>query len=368
MKRYVIYVIYDPCGEIHSYVQRMLFELRQIASKLVLVCNFAIDKGKVPSYVDELYARENKGFDAAAYKEIIIKNQNEILESDELIITNDSYYGPLYPFYEMFEKMDKEDCDYWGVTKHPGGYVDKIPVPEHIQSYFMAFEKTIISNPSFYDFWRKLRPMSVLEKVIMEFEIGINRFLVQNNYVGKNYMECMGFGSTLEIGENPYINHSYELIKFYRMPFFKRKSLMFDSDFYSEGLRALEFIRDNTYYDIKQITHHYLFLSEQNRDKKTINYISLNSFINKHNALLIYGNGKWAHNLDHYFEFCNFPIPIHVVTNRHGAENAILFSDVTVSEGMGVIIAIADNSIASDVRGICLDKFKTEDIFLLCKS
>ena len=40
-----------------------------------------------------------------------------------MIMMNFTIMGPIYPFEEMFKKMDSKDLDFWGMTKHYKIYI-----------------------------------------------------------------------------------------------------------------------------------------------------------------------------------------------------------------------------------------------------
>ena len=60
--------------------------------------------------------------------------------ADDLVVINDSSYGPLYPFAESFEKMAARNCDFWGYTGYNAfGNV-------HISSYFYYFRRRVVDS------------------------------------------------------------------------------------------------------------------------------------------------------------------------------------------------------------------------------
>lgn len=362
MRRFIVYVIYDPQSMIYDYVNTMLNELRKHSTKLVVVCNFDSCVYYPFQDVEEVIYRENKGFDAAAYAEVITKYESEIHEYDELMITNDTYYGPLFPFYEMFNKMEQIKCDYWGITFHPGGHLGNIEIPEHIQSYFLNFKRSIILDDDFYKFWRDLSIDDSLNETILHFEIGINVFLGKKGYLGCSYMGIQGFNTLLNKDDNPYMMYSYELISTYRVPIIKRRSLSFDNPQFENSMKALTYIREKLDYDIDNIISNIWQLSTINSNTVTYNYIKLNDFICKHTRLYIYGNGKWANNMDAYINMMRYPIAIHVVSEKKTGEQTCLFSDIELREGDGIIIAVSNPIVISEIYNTCLTRFKPDDI------
>ena len=141
-KRMGIFVFYDAMGVVDGYVEHLLESMQNEVQKLVVVVNGAIvgssyQKLKKKSY--EVYIRDNVGYDAGAYKDAVTKFLiNEQMDKwDEILLFNDTFYGPIYPWKDIFQKMKRENIDFWGLSKFPkGNYFDTgEEIPEHVQGY-----------------------------------------------------------------------------------------------------------------------------------------------------------------------------------------------------------------------------------------
>lgn len=121
--RTTIYVFYEKNGEVRDYVTYCLNGLKEVARDILVIVNGKISSDGLQKLKDlnvEVLQRENTGFDFVAYKAGVEHIGYDKLKSyDELILTNNSYYGPIYPFSEMFNEMAKRECDFWGINKHP---------------------------------------------------------------------------------------------------------------------------------------------------------------------------------------------------------------------------------------------------------
>lgn len=71
-----------------------------------------------------------------------------------------------------------------------------------------------------------------------------------------------GFDMPLYKEVNPYLMYPYELVKQYGVPIIKRKCLDFNSNWYENAIKALEFIREETKYNINLIIEHMRRLSD----------------------------------------------------------------------------------------------------------
>ena len=109
MKRFAIYFFYDQDGIVDDYNIYMLEDLKNNIDHLMVVSNGPLNEEvykKFTKVSDEIFERDNKGFDVWAYKEGILKAGWNLLEQyDELILLNFTNFGPIYPFKDMFDEM-----------------------------------------------------------------------------------------------------------------------------------------------------------------------------------------------------------------------------------------------------------------------
>ena len=151
MKRFGIFLCFDVDGIIDDYIYYMLDDICKNLDELIIVSNGFLNEESMSGLSNysnhDIVIRDNIGFDAGAWRDVMLDvGFDKLCEFDEIILFNDSFFGPIYPFKEMFDKMDEEDVDYWGITNHgeapnsrdmcPYGYR-----PRYIQTYFLSFFK-----------------------------------------------------------------------------------------------------------------------------------------------------------------------------------------------------------------------------------
>lgn len=123
MNKIAIYVFYEKNSEVRDYVTYYINGLKEVAKDILVVINGDISSAGLQKLKDlnvEVLQRENIGFDFAAYKAgIEYIGYDKLKNYNELILTNNNYYGPIYPFSEMFDEMAKRECDFWGINRHP---------------------------------------------------------------------------------------------------------------------------------------------------------------------------------------------------------------------------------------------------------
>lgn len=142
-KTLAIMAFYDPDGVVDDYVIFCLSELHKVAERIIIAVNgklMAEGEKKLKRITNDIYIRENKGFDFGAYKEVIGQYllEQETDSYQKLILCNDTCFGPFTSFVKIFSQMDGKDPDFWSMN-----YIDDLLLP-HFQSYFMVFKKDAI--------------------------------------------------------------------------------------------------------------------------------------------------------------------------------------------------------------------------------
>ena len=124
MSRITIAVVVGDKQILDDYIIFMLREVRRFTSRLIVTINGSLSQGelnKIIDVTDTVIQRANKGYDCGAYKDTIENciGWEEILKYDELLLMNDSCFGPLYDLNELFESMKSRNLDFWGITEQP---------------------------------------------------------------------------------------------------------------------------------------------------------------------------------------------------------------------------------------------------------
>lgn len=245
--RLCIFSFFDKNGYVDDYVEYLLKELITCVSKLIIVVNGKLDsRGEdiLLQFTDEVYVRGNEGFDAGSYKFILCHklSMEEINSFDEVILCNDTFYGPFIPMTDVFDKMDNVDCDMWGLN----GYVGWIY--PHIQSYFIVFRDRIVKSDLLIDFFNNNIDESTrdIHHVYCQFENGIYDYMVrQNDMKSAQYVE--------DNCNYDLYKCSYAYLQEFKFPILKKKvfDLMYSS--LNNAMCSLSYIKNNTNYDIELI-------------------------------------------------------------------------------------------------------------------
>jgi len=364
MKRLCIYVIYDHENIVDDYIGYMLQKLRKVVDYLVVVCNFRhIIRGgdNIRLFADELYYRENTGFDAGAYKDVLCRylGWDVVRGYDELLLANDSFYGPVYPFENLFDRMDKTRVDYWGLTRCPKGKLASgYSYKSHIQSYFFAIRKKVLSDDNFKALWESMeQPQSYVHAIIV-YELGLNQFMQENGYEGAAVMELFSLLVKAKENENPYMTCALELIRDVGIPVIKRKSFNLTNPGFDNALEALKFIERECDYDTGMIVRHLSRLG------KGLSLMSLDEFYAAHPRIYIYGAGLYGKRLEKYFAYKGWRFEKFLVTDSETpSEHCISFDKADIAENDGIIIAVGSEKAFREILNSIQKRCNREQIF-----
>ena len=237
MKRLGVFVFYDKQGIVDHYVEYLLDGLKEHMSRLVIVCNGLLtDQGRnrLNKYTKEIYVRENTGFDAMGYKLAMTSylGWKEIEQFDEVLLFNDTFYGPVYDFSEMFAAMEHVSCDFWGITceKQFKDYLfgSGQVAPTHIHTYFCVYRKHAFMNEVFKNYWNEFDSTEWFFSDVCRHEMIFTQVLEQAGLTWKTYVELPDYHEKdmLDASVNPYYSLAYDIIKNDRCPILKRKNFI----------------------------------------------------------------------------------------------------------------------------------------------
>lgn len=272
-RRLGIFLFYDAAGVVDDYVTFLLADLRRVLTELIVIANGVVqDEGRkrLSRFADAFVVRENRGFDAGAWKEGIVAvcGEEKLRTFDEVVLANDSFFGPFIPFQTIFERMEERKLDFWGLSVHGEAPGERSPYgyrPRYLQTYFLVFGKKMIRSGDFFRYWRRFPELTDPSELSDRFCAVLTRYFEDLGY-------CWGaFSDTTDL-ESPdrrknFDPHSfalYELLSKRNYPVLKRRSFMIPRRMglrYNDGFdfqKSLAFIQETYDYDPKLIYDHLL--------------------------------------------------------------------------------------------------------------
>lgn len=228
-QRLCIYFIYDKDGIIDDYIIHQLKDMKKNVSFLHCVINGALTEDgrkRLEDVADEVFVRENKGVDIGAYKAAFEHiGWENVSEYDEVVLMNNTCFGPVYPFREVFDWAKKQDVELWGLTYDlnsnwlgTSNYLHHNKDKKHMQSNFLVFRKSLVGSKFLITFFREI-PENL--NYIMSgcvFEYAFPGYFEEYGYKGAVYCD------NKDDLNYPLLHNPVHLIKTYRMPLFKKRS------------------------------------------------------------------------------------------------------------------------------------------------
>lgn len=347
VRRLGIFVFYDMSGIVDLYVLELLKSLLPELNKLVIVVNGKITdncKQVLEKYSNNIFIRENKGFDAGAYKEFFLNfmPSEDLEEWDEVLLFNDTFYGPLVPWNVVFKRMEKEeDLDFWGLSRYDGDSFSnkRSTYPSHIQSYFLVCRKRLLSNPCFLKFWNGFDYTINRREATEQFEIRFSVYFTEKGFIGKAYTDVCDKNIEMEPGCISYIDYPYELLSKLKFPVIKKQAITVDN--FKKARKALDYIEKNTNYDMNLIYKHLTRLAQENRIVALFNPIHLEMFCIEHKRIFIYGHGKIGTNLAEFFDYKGWNFEGFLVSEKsEQKKDAFCYYNMKFSRDDGIILAL----------------------------
>ena len=167
MKRAGIFLFYDPEGKVDDYILGCLGSLQQHMDYLLVVSNSPLDetnRKRLESVSSEVMERKNVGYDVGAYRDGLRHlGWDHMGDYDELVLFNYTFFAPIHTWASLFERTDKWDTDFWGITEHdevrPHPFLPKLVMPRHIQSHWIAVRSSLSATKDWRSYWEDMPPI-----------------------------------------------------------------------------------------------------------------------------------------------------------------------------------------------------------------
>ncbi|HEH9426663.1 TPA: rhamnan synthesis F family protein [Aeromonas sobria] len=260
MKRIAFYLFYDKDGVVDQYIQFKLSELKKSVEKIVVVSNSPLTnlgRETLENIGCDVLCRENIGFDVWGYKEgMEYIGQDKLSQYDELIMLNYTFFGPIFPFEEMFSWAEQQpQLGFWGLSDHaektPNPFTGTGTLHRHIQSHFIAVRKKLFQSPEFIAYWKNMPMINSYQDSILNHESKFTHYFEQRGFSYAVYISTEDYQS-----EYPTFFEVAEVLK-NRCPIIKRRPFFHEPlwlDKCSIDLpAALQIAKEQSNYDLNFI-------------------------------------------------------------------------------------------------------------------
>lgn len=346
MNRIGVFVHFDPDNIVDETEEYLLSSLQKLLDRLIIVVNGEITENSVhvlEKYSGDIILRNNQGYDAGAYQDIFLRfiQKEELLKYDELLLVNNTFYGPFFPWIDIFNQMEAKKAGFWGLTKHLESESDSTwldtHITEHIQSYFLVFSKKVFLDDKFYQFWETMPHVSSRKDAIINFEISLTLYFKRAGYTYSVYTDLFPWCDFLTKKENVYAKSCYDLLEDCKFPILKKNGVI--TPLNPQCLPALDYIEENYDYDINM-----LWRNAERTIKEARLFSDIQYFQNKFKRVFFFGCGKVAQDLKECFDFKNWKTEGYIETAPHATEMngkpIVAWKDFRMDEETGVIVAL----------------------------
>jgi len=177
-RRLVLYAHWDAEARVRPFTLFHLRALRELGATVDFVSNSplaAAEQEALRPLCQRVLLRDNVGYDFAMWQEALRGVAPGAW--DEVILTNSSVIGPLFPLAPIFERMTTGGWDFWGMT-------ETWQVMHHLQSYFLVLRAPVLASPVLGRFFESVLPYRNKKAVIHAYELGLTSALADAGFRG----------------------------------------------------------------------------------------------------------------------------------------------------------------------------------------
>ena len=138
---------------------------------------------------DVLIIRENEGYDFGGWMTGLSFCRADVMKSQEIILTNDSFWGPISPLKELFDRIRESKADMIALT-------DNLMYFPHLSSPFTVYRKSILESALFWDIWDNIQVWEQKRDVVKQYEVGIPSKLKSDGFKLKSLYTQYANGNT----------------------------------------------------------------------------------------------------------------------------------------------------------------------------
>lgn len=171
-KRLCLFVTYDPHSMIDSMVTHYVKSIQEAEFDIIVISSSPelpnSESQKLKPYCRYMIHRKNWGYDFGSWKTTIDWLGEELFKYDQLLLANDSIFGPFSDFTEVMDRIERLDADVCGLSEN-------LEYGRHLQSFFLYLKDKAFHSDAFAAFWDRVRFIPDKFKLIQMYEIGFSR-------------------------------------------------------------------------------------------------------------------------------------------------------------------------------------------------
>ena len=174
-----VLAMFSSSAKIEDYQLYLLKGLQEISDYIVIVSDNPVYKQeliKLNGLCNAYKFIRHGEYDFGSYKcgyNYLIEN-NILKENDNLLLINDSNYGPVHPFTNVIDDFKSKQCDFYGLS---------VGRNEHhisIQSFFYIFKSKVYNSMLFQEFILSVKKELTPAAVVCNYEFRLTKLLEDN--------------------------------------------------------------------------------------------------------------------------------------------------------------------------------------------
>lgn len=234
-KRIAIMGAFSKDYIIHDYLVYYLEQLKQHVDGIIFIADnyfpfFEILK--IRHLISYYKCGRHNEYDFGSYKRglELLEKYNLASKVNDVILCNDSVYGPVGDLNDLFTKMRQKNFDFWGIFQ-------SVAYTSHIQSFFMNFNSRIVRDQRFRSFFKNVRAQPSLAEVVSEYELKLTPLLEKAGYKAGaflNFDAISGFDKSVPSNPSMHVNTALQA----GSHFIKRKAILAPVSDNFSGLHA----------------------------------------------------------------------------------------------------------------------------------
>ena len=351
LKRLGIFFCYDEDGIIDDYITYILEDMYQNLDDLYVISdNSLTNEGqeKLNKYVkSEVILKVNCHFDALAYRDVMFNviGFENLSNYDEIVLFNNSFFGPIVSFKTIFNEMDSKNLDFWGITKHGKSTHPEIHDysknhDEYIQHYFIVFRKNLFQSEYFKEYWLNIPKLNNESDLIYKHESFFTKYFSDLGYKWDVFVNSDDFDGNIKNAMDFSTFDMYNFISNKNLPiikinaFKKPRKTHLRYNVASDISKAIDYVKKHSNYDVSLIYKHLLRIMDPSQVVEILNLVKIfpksgipHKIQNKKRALLIvhlYYEDLWKYD----YQFLNkVPDYIDILITTNSAEKKEFFNE-----------------------------------------
>ena len=204
---------------------------------------------------DGVIVRCNEGYDYGSWMTGLRFCRQKIEKQKIVVITNDSFWGPVRPIQGLIDRLMGSQADVVGLT-------DNLMYRPHLQSPFLMFKHRAISCDAFWNFWDNIACWDNKRSIVKNYEVGLPALLEEQGLLLESLFTHNANGNILHA-------EWQSLIEQQNFPFLK-VSLLRDNPHSVDISNWKEVVGQGNHRLVKQIRQHLQRLNQnQTEDKRS---------------------------------------------------------------------------------------------------